>query len=60
MFGSGFGMGMECCMYNTLLYTVAPRSGTLRLEVSRASGVCVSNGKRFKDDFVVCMIVRPT
>ena len=50
----------ECCVYNTLLCTVvAHQDRALRLDVSRVSGVNVSNG-RGSDGFVACMNVRPT
>ena len=54
----GYGMGtaccVECCVYNSLLCTVAPRSGAWRRK-SRASVAFVSNEKRFNYGFVACM-----
>lgn len=50
----------ECWVYDTLICTAAAlRSGVLRLEVSRVSGVCVSN-EEWHDVFVAYMKVRPT
>lgn len=55
----------ECWVYDTLICAAAAlrsgalRSGVLRLEVSRVSGVCVSN-EEWHDVFAAYMNVRPT